>query len=239
MNDERTAKRPPKLPIIEIDLPVMFEDEGQEEMGETAPHSDAINILFNGLTNHLAGRPTHQVFQDMNLYYHPRKPLPYVTPDVMVVTPPVALPRTLRSYRLGVQGPAPVLAVEVLSERSAQQQDTTNKPRLYARLGVAEYLLVDVTGEYLSQRLLLKRRRGPRSWTDLTDPDGGVTSVLGFRVVLEPDGQVRVLDAASGHRYLRPDEAEKAARREAAAEARIRELETEIARLRGQLPPQE
>src|SRR5205807_6178580 len=96
-----------------------------------------------------------------------------------------------------------------------------------------------------------RRRRGPRSWHRLRDADGGVTSQLGFRVVIEADGLPRVLDAATGRRYPRPQEAdleaearvaaEATARAEAearaAAEARLREVEAELARLRGQAPP--
>jgi Uma2 family endonuclease len=235
---QRPTVEPPaddlqRLPVIAIDLPVLFEDEGQEEMGESEPHLLTLDILFNGIKAHLTDRPEYRVFGDINLYYHPRRHNSYVTPDVMVVLPPAPLPR-LDSYTIGVHGPAPVLAVEVLSRRSAQQQDRTTKPRLYARLGVAEYLMIDVTGRFLPQRLRLRRRRGPRSWDDVPpDPDGGATSALGFRVVIEPDGDARVVNAASGHRYLRPGEAEQT---RAAAEQRIRQLEAEIARLRGTPP---
>src|SRR5262249_16757028 len=147
--------------------------------------------------------------------------------------------KSLRSYRIGRHGPAPLVAIEVLSQRSFQQQDLTNKPIVYHKLGVAEYAIVDVTGAYLPDRLEIWKR-GRRGWSRHRDADGGVTSDLGFRIVIE-DGDVRVVDAKTGYRYLRPDEAEHAAdaarRAEAArrqAENRIRELEAEIARLRGQ-----
>jgi Uma2 family endonuclease len=242
------------MPIIALDLPVLFEDEGQEETGESEPHLLTLDILYNGIKAHLANQPDYRAFGDINCHYHPRRRKPYVTPDVMVVRPPAPLPR-LTSYTIGVHGPAPVLTVEVLSRRSAQQQDRTNKPRLYARLGVAEYLMIDVTGQFLPQRLCLRRRRGPRSWEDTpTDADGGVTSALGFRVVIDPDGDARVIHATTGHRYPRPGEAdtlelarqqaeeraaaaEDQARAEAEtrrqAEERNRQLEAEIARLRG------
>ncbi len=34
-----------------------------------------------------------------------------------------------------------------------------------------------------------------RTWQDEQDADGGITSRLGFRVVIENDGQLRVIDA--------------------------------------------
>jgi hypothetical protein len=138
----------------------------------------------------------------------------------------------------------PILTAEVLSLRSYQQQDLSNKPVLYRRLGVAEYLLIDTTGEFLNDRLLLRRAVGADEWADEPDTGGGVTSALGFRVVIKGDGRIRVLDAATGRPYPRPDEAdaEAAARRAAeearqAAEARVRELEAELARLKGDQPP--
>jgi Uma2 family endonuclease len=225
------------LPVIAIDLPVLYEDEGYEEMGESELHLTTLTILYFGLRSHLRSRPGYRVLGDLNFYYHPRKHHAHVSPDVMVVTPPAPLPDDLSSYHLGVHGPAPVLTVEVLSERSAQQQDRTTKSRLYARLGVTEYLLVDVSGRFFPPRLQLRRRRGPRSWDRLQDADGGVTSQLGFRIVVEADGQARVLDASTGRRYPRPDEADAEAEARAAAEARVRELEAELARLRGQTPP--
>ena len=60
-------------------------------------------------------------------------------PSDFVPALPRPLPARIRSYRIGQHGPPPVLAIEVLSRRSFQQQDLTNKPVLYAQLGVAEY----------------------------------------------------------------------------------------------------
>lgn len=233
---------PGRLPVIACDWPVVFEDEGQEDMGDSWPHTTALHTLFFSLSAHLAGRPGHEVLANMNLYYHPTRRWSYVSPDVMVVTPPTPLPADLRSYRVGATGPAPVLVAEVLSQRTFQQGDLTLKPVIYANLGVAEYLLVDTTGEYLPERLQLRTLDGD-AWISHSDEGEGVASRLGFRVVIE-EGQVRLIDTATGERYARPTEAQWLARdRHAeqqarqAAEARVRELEAELARLRGQTPP--
>jgi hypothetical protein len=151
----------------------------------------------------------------------------------MAVRPPQPLPRDLEFYRLGEHGPAPVLAAEVLSRRSYQQQDLSNKVVLYHRLGVTEYLLIDVSGELLPERLLRKRRTA-RGWENRRDPDGGITSALGFRARIEADGRLRVSDAATGRRHYRPDEV---ATSHLAVEQRVRELEAELARLKGEQPP--
>jgi hypothetical protein len=68
-----------------------------------------------------------------------------------------------------------------------------------------------------------------RTWKDHQDEDGGVTSQLGFRIILEDDDMVRVLDATTGERYLRPLEAQHELK---VREQRIRELEAELDRLR-------
>src|SRR4051812_10484231 len=58
------------LPIIASDLPVMYEDEGQEEMGDSQPHTRATEILSAGLAAHLAAQPGLEIHADLNLYYH-------------------------------------------------------------------------------------------------------------------------------------------------------------------------
>jgi Uma2 family endonuclease len=197
------------IPIIAVDIPVLYEDEGQDEMGESTPHSLSDLILASGLKAHFAGRPGFQVLSNLNLHYHPIDRAAYVSPDEMIVRLAQSL-GDVGSYVAGEDGPAPLVTIEVLSRRSYQQQDLTNKPSIYAFIGVAEYILVDTTGKFLPQKLLLKRLNPDGSWKDEQDPDGGVTSTLGFRIVIESDGQLRVLDATTGRRYLRPDETEAA-----------------------------
>jgi len=226
----------------------MFEDEGQEEMGENTLHTMTDLILYTGVAAHLASRPEfskYRVFSNLNLMYHPIKRRAYVSPDLMVVVPARKLRDNLRSYRVGATGPAPRLTAEILSERSYQQQDFWNKPKIYADLGVREYMLIDMSGEFLPEFFLMKRLvRG--AWKDERDADGGITSRFGFRLIVDGDGQLRVVDAGTGRRYVRPDEAEaeaaarqaEAAARQAeaaarmTAEQRVRELEAELAQLR-------
>lgn len=227
-----TPPVPADLPVIAIDLPVMYEDEGQEEMGDSLPHTTTEAILRFGLMAHLAGRPGLGVLANMNLYYHRVDRWAYVSPDVMVVAPPAPLPRTLTSYRIGEQGPAPELTAEVLSRRSAQQGDLTLKPEIYARLGIREYVLVDVTGQFLSERLLLRTLDGDGSWIDHRDQGRGILSRLGFRLVIDADGDLRVIDETTGHRYSRPDETNAPTRKAAEADAWV----TVEDRLRGTPP---
>jgi hypothetical protein len=232
-----------RIPTIACDMPVMFEDEGQEEMGETDIHTKSMAILFWGIRAHLVDHPEFRVFSDLNCYYHPIKRWAYVSPDVMVVVPDLRLSENVTFYRISEACPAPVLVVEVLSRRSFQQQDLTNKPEIYSDLGVAEYIIADPTGQFLTEKLLLKRLLVDAVWRDEQHRDGGVTSRLGFRVVIEDDGHLRVINAETGSRYARPEEAQAAldqmateaeARRR--AEEQVRTLRAELANLRAKLP---
>lgn len=230
-----TAKR--KVPpVFASDIPVVYEDEGQEEMGDTLSHFISETILHFGITAHLADRRDLLVLPNMNLYYHPTDRKAYVSPDVMVVKPRKRLPKRLRTYTIGKEGPAPLLVVEVLSRRTFQQGDLTTKPDIYARLGVPEYILADVTGDFLPEKLRVQHLIDEEHWTQELDRDGGVTSDLGFRVVIEDDGDLRIVNAKTGQKYLRPKEAEAAEKARIQAQARVRELEAEVARLRKKLP---
>jgi Uma2 family endonuclease len=151
----RRKESPDRVPVIAVDLPVMYEDEGQDEMGETDIHWRCCEILRNGLIAHLGGQQKpFRVFSDLNVYYHPLDRGAYVSPDVCAVFPANPLPLNVTSYRIGKDGPAPIICMEVMSHRSAQQQDLGNKLAIYAELGVQEYIVVDVTGMYFPRQLL-------------------------------------------------------------------------------------
>lgn len=246
------------VPLTADDVPNLYEDEDEPDMGESNVHTVTLSILFYGIRAHLKRRhPQLQYFSDLNLYYKdgPRHrktgSLPYVSPDGMAVEPYEELVGDIPSYTVGKEGPAPILTAEVLSRRSGQQRDLNEKLIVYAFLKISEYILVDVTGKFMKAKLLLKRLESDQTWLDEQDRDGGVTSELGFRVIIDSDdGQVRILDARTGKTYLRPSEAEDAVREAEAArqkeesarqreerarrraEQKARALEEEIARLK-------
>src|SRR5262245_45833871 len=66
-------------PVAPDGLPTLFEDEGQDEMGENRRHNDAADILYNGLCAHLAGRPQYVVLCNLNFYYRPEPDQSYVS----------------------------------------------------------------------------------------------------------------------------------------------------------------
>lgn len=227
------------LPLILDDIPILYEDEEEGDMGESYPHVRTDEILHVSLEAYFAKEFGWRVFANMNLYYRDRplhkktKSPPYVSPDLMIVRPFRLLGNDIRSYKIGRDGPAPILVAEILSERSAQQGDLKKKLAIYAQLGIPEYILIDSTGQYLPERLVLKRLQADRSWKDEQDADGGVTSQLGFRLVWEADGLLRIVDAATGKRFARPQEAQTAVDKLEALEAELRELKSQNAKNEG------
>ncbi len=235
MTPQRAASRikpkrpiPPRIPPDDVwtfagkPMPIIYEDEGQDEMGEANLHTRSDFIITTGLITHLKPRGQYQVYSNLDCYYSPGDRAAYFSSDTMVVEPFAALPEDIASYRIGTDGPAPLLTIEILSQRSGQQRDRTDKPVIYGQLGVAEYILADLTGRFLPERLQLMRRLH-RAWKTTQDADGGVTSKLGFRIIIDTDNQFRVVDAATGKGYLRPDEAQAAeAERQKEANARKR-----------------
>lgn len=198
----------PELPALAVDLPVLFEDEGQEHMGETAAHTHAAHTAYAGLAAHFADKPEYRVFANLCLYYHPINRAAYVSPDVMVVCPSRPLGDDVASYRIGHDGLAPLLVVEVLGRRSLQQQDLTVKPLIYAQIGVKELLSIDTTGDMLPERLQLRRLQ-LRDETWVTVPpgeNGSVASAFGFTVTIEADNKVRFANPAIKQPYPRLEE---------------------------------
>ena len=221
-----------RLPILLDDIPLLYEDQEDDEMGESDFHAIVEDILRYGLRAHLASRSELRVFTNLNLYYNRRKPKANVAPDAMVVAPTRVLVGDVSSYRIGQDGPAPILAGEILSPRTAEDKDLGKKLKVYAKLGVPEYILVDLSGRFLPERLVLKRLQSDRTWLDERDSDGGITSRLGFRVTIDVDGWLRVVNAATGDPYARPDEAQATANALQQTQERLRQLEAEIERLR-------
>jgi hypothetical protein len=197
-------------------LPVLYGDTDQ--LGEADFHVAAVETLHVCLKAHLRRRPRLRVFSGMALVHNPDSPYGYVVPDIMVVEPAVLLGKDLSSYQVGKEGPCPILVIEVLSWLSWQWGDLSFKPKVYARLGVSEFLPVR-----------MQRLQQDGTWQEERDRDGGVTSHLGFRLLVDSDDRLLILDAKTGTRYVTPDEAQSTVE---TLEQRNRELETELKLLR-------
>jgi Uma2 family endonuclease len=232
--------------LLDDDIPILYEDE-EEDMGESNPHAWANLILFGCLLPLLGKRrPDYQAFANLNCYYEGRRSKktgrkPNFASDLMIARPFVKLPLDTPSYTIGEDGPAPTTAFEVLSKRTAEDRDLKKKLELYRKLKIQEYILVDLMGVYLKQKIQLKVLQPSGRWKNVKDSDGGLTSQLGFRLIIDetdPYG-LFVVDAMTGIRCVRPHEAadESEARhlaeeRAKAAEERLEALQAEMVRSR-------
>ena len=133
-------------------------------------------------------------------------------------------------YVISRQGKPPDLVLEIASRRTGRQ-DVENKPARYAALGIPEYWRFDETGEFHGTRLA-----GDRLLDDQYEPvpietveEGGLqgySRVLNIFIQWE-HGELRWHDPETGQHIMTFDQAQD---RADAAEARVRELEAELAR---------
>ena len=144
-------------------------------------------------------------------------------------------------YVISEQGKPPDFVLEVASESTANI-DTGAKRDDYAALGIAEYWRFDETGEYHGARLagdrLVQGRYEPIPIMELLDGSRqGYSTVLNLNLRWE-EGQLLWIDPTTERPILTYDDqrhrAEQEHARAESAEARIRELEEENRRLRGQ-----
>ena len=183
-----------------------------------------------------------------NLVYDSQMPGSFVVPDCYVVfgVDTQTIRRDRRLYRIDAfialmngGGATPTFALEVASESTATR-GLIEKREIYAGMGAREYWRLDVTGgEYYGEPLVGEHLvNGEYQRFELhTEAEGTIwarSDVLGldFYWLLE-DGLGRFLmrDSATGE-WLSQLADERAARLE--AEARNRELEAELERLREQ-----
>jgi Uma2 family endonuclease len=216
-----------RMAAIPLEDEIYYPESDGKPMGETQLHQQEIVYLIQALDERFRDTPDVLVAGDLLFYYVQGDPTFMVVPDVFVVQ---GVPKGLREkYLLWKEGRAPSFVAEVTS-KSTRRNDMTVKKELYERLGVTEYFLFDPLGEYLRPPLqgfrLFDRRYRPVRM----EPDGSlVSTATGLAFGLEGN-RIRARDAATGAPLLRREEYEQKANQ---AEERIRALETEIARLRG------
>ncbi len=213
-----------------------------------------ISIL---LRSYFRPQPEVKVFHDLKHLLG--RGLPGPAPDVSVVRglPASILPDSLDIEKEGVR---PSLFIEVVSPLSARVRhtDLVDKVKLYQRVGIPEYLIVDAMPKRGIRRYsLLGYRLDGRGRYQTIQPDaeGGLLSeTTGIRFQIGPTGdRVFLFEAATGRRLLNLDEQEERAQaaeeragvaeeRAGAAEERATREETarkaaeaEVARLRAEI----
>ncbi len=236
---------------VEIDYP---ESDGRP-MGETDIHRKWIVRIDQLLNQRLRGQRIY-IGSDLLVYYQPGQPRRFVVPDNFIVLDCDPGPR--RTFKTWEEQRTPNVVFEVTS-RSTKQEDLVFKPKVYEQFGVSEYFLYDPLAEYLRPALQGFRLKNG-TLVQMDAAAGGLTcETLGIGLRLAGTA-LEMIDQVSGELLL--TEAEDNARRasqlrESAdkylqfaeqqqqiadqeraaremAEAKNRQLEEEIKRLRGE-----
>jgi Uma2 family endonuclease len=184
------------------------------------------------------------VLEDCKVLLGPGLPGP--GPDVSVIRGARYPDVDFDSYDVVEQGALPCLLIEVISpkDRRIREMDEVDKKDLYERVGILEYLLVDLPRRATGRRFRVRGYRlgaGRRYQPIEPGKDGRLLSeTTGLRFGVPPDGQwIEVFVDSTGERLLTSwEEEEKAAREEekAAREAEARKAaEEEIALLRAEI----
>jgi Uma2 family endonuclease len=216
--------------------PIHYPERDGKPMAETDVHIDVLIYLREALKDHFRDEPQMYVAGNMLFYYEEGNPAACVAPDVFVVQGVAKGER--RTYKLWEEGQSPTVVFEITS-RGSRLEDLGTKRALYAMLGVQEYFLYDPLGEYLRPPLQGYRLQQGEYERMLPRDQGQLVSQTLSLELRVQDGQLQVVNPATGERLLTPAEAHAARRTEAearqAAEARAALAESELERMRAEL----
>ena len=249
------AKAPPASSATDaaVDERPWYEliSDAPEPPEDAMQQNDAIFEVMSILKARCENTPGALWFSQVNVIYDSSVPGSVVSPDGCVVlglnADPRAIKRDRRSYRIDEWRQAPAFVLEVASESTADR-DLGEKREIYAQMGAREYWRLDATGgEYYEEPLVGERLvNGEYARFELhRETNGDIWSrseVLGvdfyYRVDEDGYGAFLLRDSETGE-WLNDLGGEIAARQAAearaqAAEARNRELQAELDRLRGQ-----
>jgi Uma2 family endonuclease len=228
-----------------------------DTMNQGKPHVMAATFLFDLLTRRFHGRPDVLVLHDVKHLMMPRRG---PAPDVSVIMGLETIDHQMRSYNVKRIGVPPSLIIEVVSprDRRIREVDEKTKPGLYERIGVREYLLLDLprrangwrvrwagyrmdeAGRYQpiepdAQARLFSETTGlffgsnaAGDWAELTDAETGERLLSSLE---EQEGRIRAEEELQQETERRRREAEGRRREEKARKA----AEAEVARLREEL----
>jgi Uma2 family endonuclease len=111
----------------------------EDLMGETSIHAELVRYLILVLTWLFRGQQC-AIYKNLN-FYQTRNPHEYpLAPDIAVIKG--VAPQHLRSWKVGLTGPAPQVVFEIASEET-WKNDLQEKPFKYATMGVKEYFFYD------------------------------------------------------------------------------------------------
>ena len=227
----------------EVDDPTIeYPSSDGEPMAEYDWQYIPLTDTVSTLRVHYRDRSDVYIAGDMLIYYRINRNDVRVAPDVFAVFGATGNhPRD--SWLVWREGRAPDFVMEIASSRT-WQRDATEKRRIYADMGVTEYVRFDPTGNYFTPALVLETLDGTeyREQPLTTGDDGNLrahSAVLGLDIAVAPDLTLRLYDPATGEWLRTHQETEFALQDSEAAlqasEAARQAAEAEVARLREQL----
>ena len=230
---------------IEDEVEYYYDSHPTEEdlMGETDFHHALVHYLIEVLTWLFHGRRC-AIYGNLN-FYQTSDPKEYpIAPDIAVI--PGIAHHSIRSWRVGKNGPAPRVVFEIASEET-WKKDLLEKPGKYADMGVQEYFAYD-PNEPLLSRSANRRLFGwqldasGRNMSAMPPRSDGSLWSPSLESWLVPDGaMLRLYDRSGQMRLTRAEFADlraDLAARQAAAEARRSHVYAEKLRSLGIDPDQ-
>lgn len=244
---QRWVERPGgRLELVEIPLtPELFLDpQLEDKMVQGEFHASLMAELKELLSRYFHAQPDVKVLMDVKHLLG--RGLPGPAPDISIIRGVRHPERERRSFSVVKEGVAPCFILEIVSYFDARirRTDEVDKVKLYERIEVEEYFLVDMPRKGTEGRFRLKGYRldSDRRYRPIEPDDRGslLSKETGLLFGVSPDGgRVEVFDAASGERIRTPLEevdARKRAERVAAGEVEARKAaEAELARLRAEV----
>jgi Uma2 family endonuclease len=141
-------------PIIKSKPEVFYPTEERKKMGETDFHYQQIKLLFDMLQIFFESRQDVYFASDIMFYYEEGNANKRFAPDLMICFGVKNEKR--RSYKLWEEKVVPSVVIEVASN-ATWEKDVTTKRRLYEKLGVQEYYVLDPEYKYLPQPMIAYR----------------------------------------------------------------------------------
>jgi Uma2 family endonuclease len=147
-----------RMSVSQQQQAVFYPYSDGKPMAESPEHLQTMVYLIAALQAYFAGREDVYVAGNQFMYWIEGNPRQRVAPDIYVV---FGVPKRpwRPTWKVWEEGKAPDVIFE-LTSRSTAGEDMYRKYRLYQRLGVKEYILVDVLRDYLVQPVMLHRLKG-------------------------------------------------------------------------------
>jgi colicin import membrane protein len=204
------------------EIPLTPEEFLDPQIGDTMvqgnPHAEMAVFLYELLNRRLRPRPGVLVTHDLKHLIAPRLG---PAPDVSVFRGLPKVDRTIESYDIRT-GIPPCLIIEVVSpgDSRVRQVDEVTKVGIYERIGVEEYLLLDIPRRangwrhrFRGYRLNEAGRYAP------IEPDAQgrfLAETIGISFGVSPENdRIQIFDTSTGERLLSPLEEEEGHQREA------------------------